>query len=235
MSQDLDFSSYFQDSADASSQLIDILPQLRMQKDDWLVVATNERAVFLANMVSMKLNLDYDVLFNEPIMSPNNPECEIAIVSEMEEIVIDEALLNSFEINLDYVYGQARRLYEEKIMPRVYKFRKGELNSSLKNRNVLFVDFGCETGFNIISCVKSAIKTEVKSVMYATPVMAQDVYESLELVTDEIFCVKKMENYVNVDFYYKKMQKVSQDDIIGILNNAKGYLPFVKNRSDDGV
>ncbi len=235
MSQDLDFNSYFSDSADASSQLVDVLPKTRMQSDDWLIVATSSKAVPLANALSMKLNLDYDILFNEPIKAPNNDECEIAIVSEMEEIVIDEALLKSFEINLDYVYGQARRLYEEKIMPRVYKFRKGELNSSLKNRNVLFVDFGCETGFNIISCVKSAIKTEVKSVMYATPVMAQDVYESLELITDEIFCVKKIENFVNVDFYYKKIQKVSQDDIIGILNNAKGYLPFVKNRSDDGI
>ncbi|MFK5881512.1 MAG: sodium:proton antiporter [Sulfurospirillum sp.] len=235
MSQDLDFSSYFQDSVDVSSQLLDTLPQLRMQNDDWLIVATNERAVLLANMISLKLNLDFDILFNEPIMAPNNDKCEIAIVSEIEEIVIDEALLNSFEINLDYVYGQARRLYEEKIIPRIYKFRKGELIDSLKDRNVLFVDFGCETGFNVISCVKSAIKTEVKSVMYATPVMAQDVYESLELVTDEIFCVKRIENYVNVDFYYKKMQKVSQDDIIEILNNAKGYLPFVKNRSDDGI
>jgi putative phosphoribosyl transferase len=235
MSQDLDFSSYFKDSADASSQLIDILPQSRMQDDDWLIIATKLSAIPLANMISLKLNLNYDILFNEPIISPNNKECEIAIVSEIEEIVIDEALVNSFEINLDYIYGQARRLHEEKIMPKVYKFRKGELNNSLKDRNILFVDFGCETGFNIISCIKSAIKTGVKSVMYATPIMAKDVYESLELLTDEIFCVKKIENYVNVDFYYKKMQKVSQDDIIEILNNAKGYLPFVKNRSDDGV
>lgn len=235
MSQDLDFNSYFQDLKDASNQLLDILPKSRMQDDDWLIVAADQRAVLLASIISLRLNLDYDIFFNKPIMAPNNSECEIAIVSEAEEIVIDEALLNSFQINLDYVYGQARRVHEEKIIPMVYKFRKGELIGSIKNRNVLFVDFGCETGFNIISCVKNAIKTEVKSVMYATPVMAQDVYESLELITDEIFCVKKKENFVNVDFYYKKMQKVSQDDIIEVLNNDKGYLPFVKNRSKDGI
>ncbi len=235
MYQDLDFSSYFKDRADAASQLIDILPQARMQNDDWLIVATKENAIVLADAISSKLDLDFDILFNEPITAPNNSECEIAIVSEMEEIVINESLLQAFEINLDYVYGQAGRLYEEKIMSKIYKYKKGELNNTLKNRNVLFVDFGCETGFNVISCIKSAIKTKVKSVMYAAPIMASDVYESLELITDEIFCVKKIENFINVEFYYKNMQKLSQDDIIEVLNNSKGYLPFSKNRSDDGI
>ncbi len=235
MFQNLDFSSYFNGSGEASIQLIDILPKTRMQEDRWLIVATNERAAPLANIISMRLNLDYDILFSEPIMSPNNPNCQIAIVSETEEIVVNEALLKSFEINLDYVYGQARRLYEEKVMPKIYKYRKGELIDSIKNRNVLFVDFGSQTGFNMVSCLKSAIKRGAKSVMYATPIMAKDVYESLELVTDEIFCVKKIKNFVNVDFYYENMQKISQDDIIEILNNSKGYLPFNKNRSDDGI
>jgi len=235
MYQDSNFNSYFKDKADATSQLIDILPQDRMQNDDWLIVATSESAIVLADMISSQLGLTFDILFSEPIMTPNNNECEIAIVSEMEEIVINESLLYSFEINLDYIYGQAGRLHEEKIMSKIYKYKKGELKNTLKNRNVLFVDFGCETGFNVISCIKSAIKTKVKSVMYATPIMALGVYESLELITDEIFCVKKIENFINVDFYYKDIQKISQDDIIEVLNNSKGYLPFAKNRSDDGI
>ncbi len=243
MYQDLDFSSYFADNKEAASSLLDILPQERMQNDDWLIVATSEQATILANFISLKLDLTFDILFSEPITAVNNDECEIAIISEMEEIVINESLLKSFEVNLDYIYGQAGRLYEEKIMPKVYKYKKGELIKSLKNRNVLFLDFGCETGLNITSCIKSAINTKVKSVMYATPVMATDVYESLELIADEVFCVKKIKNFVNIDFYYKKMQKLSQDDIIEVLNNSKGYLPFrflsngklLKNRRDDGI
>ncbi len=234
MPVDLD-SELFKDRADAAQQLMDILPKERMQQDDWVIIATSQAAIPLANILALKLKLSYDILFSEPIMAPNNDDCEIAIVSEIQEIVINEKLLNSFEINLDYVYGQARRLYEEKIIPRVYKYRKGELIDSLKDKNVLFVDFGSETGLGIISCAKSAIKTKVKSVMYATTVMASDVYDSLELIVDEIFCVKKIENFVNVDFYYKNMQELVEDDIIEILNNSKGYLPFAKNRSDDGI
>ena len=235
MLQDLDFSSYFLSSDDAIMQLVDILPKNRMQTDNWMLIATNEQAIPMTEKLSTNLELEYDIIFNEPILSPNNSECEIAIVSETEEIVIDEALIYSFEISLDYVYGQAKRIYDEKIMPKIYKYRKGEILNSLKNRNVMFVDFGSETGFNAVSCIKSAIRAESKSVIYATPVMAQDVYESLEMIADEVFCVKKILNFVNVDFYYKNMQKVSQDDIIEVLNNSKGYLPFVKNRSDDGI
>ena len=46
-----------------------------------------------------------DLDFNEPIKDLNNTKCEIWIVSETEEIVIDKALTNSFDISLDYVYG----------------------------------------------------------------------------------------------------------------------------------
>ena len=113
-------------------------------------------------------------------------------------------------------------------MPKIYKYRKGEMINSLKDRNVLFVDFGCETGFNVISCVKSVMKLKARLVMYATLAMILDIYKSLELIIDEIFCVKKIKNFVNVDFYYKSMQNLLQDDIIENINNSKGYLPFAK-------
>jgi len=43
----------------------------------------------------------------------------------------------------------------------------------------------------------------------------------LQKISDEIFCAKKVDNFVNVDFYYKDMQKLSQNDIIEVLNNSK--------------
>ncbi|MCF6173271.1 MAG: sodium:proton antiporter [Campylobacteraceae bacterium] len=235
MSVNLDFNSYFKNRTEAAYLLLDLLPQKRMQDDSCLVIAINEQSIVIANIIASKLNLDFDLLFIQEIPTPNNDECTVAMVSETQEIVIQEELINSFSINLDYIYGQAHRLFEKKIIPKVYQYKKGELINSIKGRNILFVDINCETGLGAISCAKTAIKLGASSIMYSTPIMASDVHEALQRVTDEIFCLKKIDNFVNVDFYYKSMQMIKQDDIIKVLNNSKGYLPFSKNRSEDGI
>ena len=231
----LDFNSYFSNKEEAIKDLLEVLPEQRMQDEDWLIVACSEQALILADTMSLKLNLTYDILFTGDVVAPNNDECTVAVVSETEEIVIQDKLVKAFEINLDYIYGQAHRVFDELILPKVYKYKKGELINSVKDRNILFVDIGCETGFRMMSCIKTAIKLGAKSIICALPVMASDVFETLQKISDEIFCVKKVDNFVNVDFYYKDMQKLSQNDIIEVLNNSKGYLPFSKNRSDDGI
>jgi putative phosphoribosyl transferase len=235
MSINLDFNSYFKNRSEAIMELLEVLPHQRMQDEDWLIVACSEQALVLANKVALKLNLTYDILFTGDVVTPNNDSCVIAVVSETEEIVIQEQLVKAFGINLDYIYSQAHRVFDEKILPKVYKYKKGELINSIKGRNILFMDVGCETGFRMMSCIKTAIKLRATSIMCAVPIMATDVFETLQKISDEIFCAKKVDNFVNVDFYYKDMQKLSQNDIIEVLNNSKGYLPFSKNRSDNGI
>ncbi len=236
MPQNLDFNAYFSSRADATSLLIEILPTTRIVEDQWLIVAISPQAVPSANMIACRFGLNYDLLITESIYAPNNSECTVAMVSETEEIVIHEALVNSFEINLDYIYGQAHRVYEEKIIPQAYRYRKGDLISSLKGRNVLFVDIGCEVGLKEICCVKTAMKLEAASIMYATPVIATDVASSLEIIVDELFIVKRIDNFVNTEFYYENLSELSQDDIIEILKNSEGYLPFQKDRRNlDGI
>jgi putative phosphoribosyl transferase len=231
----LDFSDYFKDKNEASQELLEIFPKQRMQDDNWLIIACGEQATDMVNFIATKTNLSFDMLFNEDIVAPNNESCAVAMVSETQEIVIHEAFINTFDINLDYIYAEAHRVFDEKILPKVYKYKKGELINSIKGRNVLFVDTGCQSGLTMVSCVKTAIKLGATSIMCALPVMATDVYEMLQKVSDEIFCVKNVDNFVNVDFYYKDMQKLSQNDIIEVLNNSKRYLPFSKNRSNDGI
>jgi len=236
MHTNLDFRGYFKSRADATSSLLEILPVDRMVDDNWLIVAMSENAIPLANMISHKNDLDYDLLISETIEAPNNKECEIAMVSETEEIVIHEALVNSFEINLDYIYGQAHRVYEDKIVPKAYKYRKGDLINSLTDRNVLFVDIGCESGLRAICCVKTAMKMGASSIMLATPIVASDTASSLEIIVDELFTVKRVEHFVDVEFYYENLAELPQDDIIEILKNSKGYLPFRKDRRNlDGI
>lgn len=226
----------FEDRFNAAEKLLEILPKERMQKDEWLLVSVSTQAVPIADMIAEKLNLKYDLLFCEHICAPNNKNCVIGMVSETEEIVLHSELVNSFGINLDFIYGEAHRQYEEKILPKVYKYRKGDLIGSLEGKNVLLIDEGCETGMTIMVAVKTVIHGGAKSVAYATPLISSDVAVSLDSVIDEIFTVNKIANFVNVDFYYQMLKELDADAVLKIINTSKNYLPSQKiGEKIDGI
>ncbi len=224
----------FENRADATIKLLDILPKERLIKEKWLLISLTTQSIPIVNMVADKLNLDYDLLFCEPINAPNNKECKIGMVSETEEIVLNDALVDSFGINLDFIYSEAHRKYEEKILPKVYKFRKGDLIGSLKDKRVLLMDEGCETGMTVMTAIKTVISEKAKSVAYAAPVLSNDVANALEVVTDEIFCVHKITNFVDVGFYYKSIEELNAQSILEIISNSKNYLPFRKRGENSG-
>jgi putative phosphoribosyl transferase len=218
----------FKDRVDAANKLIDTLPQKQMKDDNWLLVSISAQGAFITNIIAEKLNLCYDLLFCEPILAPNNSSCMIGMVSETEEIVLNSELVDSFGINLDFIYSEAHRRYEEKIIPMVYKYRKGDLISSLEGKNVLLIDDGCETGITVMTSIKTVINAGVKSVAYATPIISDDVADSLEPVVDEMFCVYQVEDFVGVEFYYEILKELDTEDVLGIISNSKHYLPFQK-------
>ncbi|MBE0494947.1 MAG: sodium:proton antiporter [Campylobacterales bacterium] len=218
----------FENRADAITKMIELLPVHQMCHEGWVVVAISAEGVPVAEGIAKKLGLGYDLLFTEAIYAPNNPECQIAMVSETEEIVIHTELVDSFGINLDFIYGEAHRKYEEKVLKYVYKYRKGDLIGSLKGKNVLLVDEGCETGLTVLTCIKTAISAGARSVSYATPVIASNVVAGLEAVVDEIFTVFRVANFVDVDFYYRTKEPLVQEAVKAIIEASSNYLPFQK-------
>ncbi|MBL0687602.1 MAG: sodium:proton antiporter [Sulfurospirillum sp.] len=215
---------------DATIKLLDVLPKKRMQDDECLLVCISTQSIPIVNTISEQLNLNYDLLFSEPICAPNNKSCTIGMVSETEEIVLHNELVNSFEINLDFIYGEAHRQYEKKILKSAYKYRKGDLISSLNEKNILLIDQGCDTGLRVMTAIKTVINSGAKSVAYATPIISEDVANLLEPVTDEIYFVHKISNFIDVEFYYKTLEELETNRVLEIINNSKNYLPFQKNR-----
>jgi putative phosphoribosyl transferase len=213
---------------DATQKLLEILPKESIQTGDWLLIAISTKSIPIVNVIASKLNLKYDLLFSEPIYAPSNKDCIVGMVSETEEIVLNNPLVEAFGINLDFIYGEAHRKYEEKILQKVYKYRRGDLISSLSNKNILLIDEGCETGMTVMTAAKTAIRLNAKSISYATPVIPTNVSAALEPVIDEIFSVYKVSNFVDVEFYYDALKEMSSEEVVEIIKNSKNYLPFQK-------
>jgi Predicted phosphoribosyltransferases len=160
-------------------------------------------------------------LFTEPIFAPNNDECEIARVSESEEIVIHEKLVDAFDIKYDYIYGEAHRKHEEKILSSIYKYRKGRRFVNVKGEFVLLVDEGSETGSKFVTALKTILAQKPKAVYIAVPVLPSDVLELLEPFCDDVYCLYDIEDYVETPLYYEELDKISEEKIEKYLENKR--------------
>lgn len=216
----------FSSAQDAANKLLEVLPKTELEDGNFTMVCLSLDAVIIADIMASKLNMNYDLLFSEPILAPNNPECEIAAVSETEEIVMNDALIRAFEIAPEFIYGQAHRIFEEKILKNVYKYRKGKLLENLKDKNVLLVDEGCQTGLTLMVAVKTLMTLGVKSVFYAAPVMPADILVYINSLVDSVFCANKVVDFVDVDFYYE--EKIDKNVNLEILQKSPYYLPTKK-------
>jgi len=173
--------------------------------DDMLVISISENGNFYAREIAMRGGLlEGDFLFIEEIKSPENKETSLAAISETKDYILIDELINAFEITDDYIYSEAERVYEEKILQNIYQFRGGESIISLQNRNVLLVDEGANTGLTLLCAIKSCISKKAASINVAIPVIAKETAKIIEKLVDNTYFVYEIEDFVDTDFYFKE-------------------------------
>jgi len=213
------YKNILKDRKDAAQKLIDVIPMQRLKDEAWKLVSVSRGGLELAHNISNKHKNSIDFLFSESIMAPNNSECEIARVSESEEIVINENLVSAFNIQYDYIYGEARRKHEEKILSYIYQYRKGRPFASMHNEIVLLIDEGSETGLKFMTALKTILAQRPKAVYIAVPVIPSDVLELLEPFADDIFLLHNIDDYVETSLYYEEFQKIDEERIEKLLGD----------------
>lgn len=211
------FKHILQDREDAANKLTDVIPMQKLKDEDWKLIAVSKGGLELANFIRKRYQNNIDFLFSQPVMAPNNDDCEIARVSEGEEIVINENLITAFEIQYDYIYGEAHRKHEEKILSNIYQYRRGIPFPSMTNEVVLLIDEGSETGMKFMTALKAILAQKPKAVYIAVPVIPNDVLELLEPFADDIFYLHNIDDYVETSLYYEVLDIVSESRIEKLL------------------
>ncbi len=202
---------------DAALQLKEHLPIDQMKSENWHLVAVSRGGLQIAAMINERLKRPVDILLSESITAPHNPGCEIARVSETEEIVMHENLVKSFDIQVDYIYGEAHRKHEEKILSAVYKHRKGRPFESMRDKVVLLIDEGAETGMRMMTAIKTLMSMKPRALHIAVPVLPTDVIEELEPLVDRIYNLYEIEDFVETAMYYGELPPVDDKTVASIL------------------
>jgi putative phosphoribosyl transferase len=209
----------FKNREDSLQQLIDILPLDEMRKESWIVIATSAGGVPIAYGLSKILNSSFDFMFTYKVDAPKNNECEIAIVTETQEIIIHEELIKAFNIKLETIYNRAKESYNLYIKKYIEEYRNGKNIINMSKKNILFVDEGLNTGLTMMACIKSAISKHAKSVVVAVPILPEITIHDIELIADDLYCVYSPAHFTSIDFYYEKLDDVDLKTIKDIIDN----------------
>lgn len=207
------YKDILKDRKDAAVRLLDVMPLQRVKEEGWKFVALSNGGLELATYLKGRYHNKVDILFSEPILAPNNSECELARVSEHEEIVINEDLTSAFEIQYDYIYGEAQRKHEEKMLSKIYKYRKGRPFFSVSDETVLLIDDGSETGLKFMTALKTILSLKPKAVYIAVPLIPADVLEVLETFADDIYYLYEIDDYASTELYYENFETISDLEI----------------------
>jgi putative phosphoribosyl transferase len=203
----------------AASELFQVISSQKLKDENLQIIAVSKGGLEIAHYLAKKYSNNINILFSQAIMAPNNSECEIARVSEHEEIVINEDLVKSFSIKYDYIYGEAHRKHEETILSYIYKYRKGRPFPSVDDKSVLIVDDGAETGLKFMTALKTVLAQRPKAVYIAVPVIPSDVLELLEPYADEIFYLYNIDDYVETSLYYEDFPDIDEERIEKLLED----------------
>ena len=192
----------FKNRQDALNQLLKIIDKDVIKNN--IILSISKRGMFYVKEISNKNNLKKDFLFIEKVKSPVNKNIAIASVSETKDYIIIDEFVESFEINDDFLFGEIERVYEEKILQDIYQLRAGEGIISIKDRNVLLVDEGANSGLRVMCAIKSCISQKAANINIAMPIIAKETAEMIRKLADNTFFVKEVEDFVSIDFYFKE-------------------------------
>lgn len=209
---------FFKNRDVAAYRLIDILPINKMKLEDWIVISTSYNGFPIAKIIANELDAQPDIMFSRKIFAPSNDECEIAIVTESEEVVIHEELVKAFDISLDYVFSKSRTIFENELSNCVNKYRCGTRLANLKDKNILLIDEGLNTSLTMMACIKTAIHMGARSVSVAVPILPTASINTIESIADDLYYVKNLDHFISIDFYYDELETITYEEI----KNYKG-------------
>ena len=204
---------YFKNREEAVKKLLEVLPIYSMRLEKWTIVSVSNGGYEIAKIIAKELDAKYEIMFNEKIYAPNNDDCEIAVVTELEDVLIHEELVKSFDIDLNYIYSKSKIIYEDIIRPKIISFKAGVRLDDLEGKNILIVDEDINIGLVMMACIKTIINQKVKSISVATPILSTASIPAIDSITDDLYYIKSLDHFVEANHYYEELECVTMEDL----------------------
>jgi len=203
----------FKNRIQAGKQLAEKLSAYKNKKDV-IILGIPRGGVEVAFSVAKALKAPLSVVVTKKIGHPFNPELAIGAVSP-DNYIIDE----DYRDKEGYAKKAIKELNAE-IKNRYKLYTEGKL-PQLKNKIAVVVDDGLATGHTMLAAIKYVKSKNPKKVIAAVPVAAQDSYEKVKSIADEVICLHVPIFFNAVGSFYQEFEQLDDEEVISYLKESK--------------
>ena len=203
----------FKNRLDAGKQLAKRLSTYKNKKDV-IVLGIPRGGVEVAFSVAKALKAPLSVVVTKKIGHPFNPELAIGAVSP-DNYILDE----DYKDREGYAKKAIKELNAE-IKKRYKKYTEGKL-PQLNDKIAIVVDDGLATGHTMLAAIKHVKSKSPKKIIVAIPVAAQDSYEKVKAISDEVICLHVPIFFSAVGSFYHEFEQLDDEDVISLIKEAK--------------
>lgn len=190
---------------------------------DVIVLAIPRGGVPVGYEIAQDFKAPLDLVMSKKIGAPFNADLAIGAVTWNGAVMLDQAMVDRWQISREYIGGEARRIIGE-MKATLDDLRTGLGNfPKLYGRTVFIVDDGIATGATMIAAVEAIRDQGPEEVVIATPVIPAELVEELKYVAPLVYA-QAPEDFEAVGEYYQEFETLNDEQV-------KEYL-LLANSSD---
>jgi len=199
-----------------------------------VIVALARGGVPVAYEVAKAFGTQLSVCFVGKVGAPTRPELGIGAVAEDGPVYIDDRTVKLLGISDEELASLVARKRLE-VEERVRTFRRGTPPLDLRGRTVIVIDDGIATGVSARAALQTLRARGATRIALAAPVGALDSLEELELLVDEVVCLRTAEALYTVDPWYEDFRPTTDDDVVELFERARAQHERCERRVSERV
>ncbi len=212
----------YRDRRDAGRRLAQDLAHYK--SDAPVVLALPRGGVVVAAEIAEALNAPLDLVLVRKIGVPFQPELAMGAVVDGREphIIRNEDIIAATGISEDEFQDVCEAELSE-IDRRRELYLAGHPRADVRDRVAIVVDDGIATGATTRAALEAIRERKPRKLVLAVPVAPTSTLDELSGLPDEIVCLQSHEPFYAIGLYYEDFRQVSDDEVIGILAEARKH------------
>lgn len=204
----------YKNRQDAGKLLVKEIKKLNLKNP--LVLAIPRGGVVVAKEIAEELNAPLDLVTSRKIGLPTNPELAIGAVTQDGNILLNQLLIDRFDISNQEVVEEAEIIFIE-IKRRLTTYRGSSNIPPIEGRSIILVDDGIATGFTVQASITFIKSYNPREIVLAVPVAARDIIESFAKELDKVICPLVPEDFYAVGQFFEDFSQVTDEEVINIM------------------
>ena len=206
------------DRSDAGVSLA--LEVAKVVGDDPLILALPRGGVPVAYEVARTLGAQLDIFAVRKLGVPGHEELAMGAVASGGVRVLNDQVIRSLRIDEEQIDAVTTR-ESERLELQEKALRGGGAAPQVGGREVVLVDDGLATGATMRAAIKAVKSLGASRVVVAVPVGASATCADLQVLADQVVCLRTPKFFDAVGAWYSDFRATSDDEVRELLERSR--------------